>query len=208
MTAIDLLTSSDVRVLYGDADSIVDLTPTRPFESLTVAGGGSNATLSPVSAASAEVIPVSSQHTVSAKGFAGDTLDKTATVDGDAMVAVILAASDRGWVIPAEIFDNPKDDAAATYTVTDVTKVDVMWDNQDRGFIIEDVVPLTQNGNVAVTVGAGQSVIFALTTAGSIKSAARKVGIYPVSSISGSIAVSSARGYILVVRPDIAGGVK
>ena len=207
MPAVALLTSTDVVVYAGDEDSIVDLTTTRPFSRLTITGGGTNAELSPVGATAPERLPMSAEHTITAEGYAGDRLDTLGALSPAAMTAVILSASNRGWVIPATIFDAPAADASARYTNTDIAMVDLMWDNTDRGWIITNAVALTADGNVNVGVAAGEAVILALTAAGDINGVARPVGVYTAAGIDGATPVVNARGWALVVRPDTPGGV-
>ena len=207
MPAIALLTSADVAVIAGDANSVVDLTETRPFSRLTVTGGGTNAELSPVGADAPERLPMSATHTLTAEGFAGDRLDALGALGPDAMTAVVLGASNRGWVIPATIFDAPADDAAARFTNTDVAMVDLMWDNHDRGYIIRNAVPLVADGNVHVALVADAVVILALTVAGSVDGVQRTVGVYVADAIDGATPVVGARGWALVAVPDTPAGV-
>jgi len=207
MSTVAVLTDADIAVIFGDSAKVADLTATKPLSTLAVGGAGVSARLSPVGARNPEVAPITSSHNATATAYAGDAVDALSTISKTTgMVAVILGASGVGWVLPSAILDDPADDARLRMPNTDVQMVTLAFANNARGLIVRAAHELTADGSVTVTVGSGQSVVLALTTAGTVGSASRTVGVYGVTGVSGSVTVTGARGWILVVEPDVPGG--
>ena len=177
------------------------------MQTLAVAGSGATAELRPIGAAAVERVPLQTMRDVSATVWAGDSVDLIDSVDGDdAMVAVVLAASAAGWVVPARLLDGARDSASSQPT-GGLATVDLAWDQSAPAWIVRDAVMLDSDGTVQVDVdgAAGESTIVALTVAGSVGGAARTVGVY-AAAVEGSVAVAGARGMILVVTADTAAG--
>jgi len=201
---VPLLTAADVRVAYGDTDTVVDLTgAAKPLSELRVTGAGATHRLTPISQTAPELVPITSVHNVTASGYDSDTLDALATVDtATAMLAVLLTGSGRGWVLPAAVRDAALD-AAHQWGNEQVAMADTVWQPTGRGWIITTLIALASNGSVTVPpLATGAKVLLALTTAGSVAGAARKVGVYTTTIAAGSAAVQSARGWLIVARPE------
>lgn len=215
MAAVDVLGSADVAVVYGAVGAVADLTSTHPFASIRIAGGGANATLSPVGSPAPEVIPITAVTTITADGWAGDTLDRIALVDRrSAAVAVILAASDRGWIVPGGPLDIPGRDDRTAWPTTDVAQTQVTFDPSGAPLDVVAVVAVDSDANITVPpIPAGGAVWLALTTAGDLAGQTRKVGVHTAAGdgggdiTAGQKSVSGARGWLLVAVPHTPGGV-
>jgi len=203
MTTVAALTDADIAVIFGDAGKVADLTATRPLSTLTVTGAGQSARLSPIGAANPEIAPITSTHNAAAEAYAGDAVDALDTISKTTgMLAVILGGSKCGWVLRSAVLDSPSLNARLRMPNTDVAMVSLVWANNGRGLFIRDAIELTTDGAQTVTVAQGQSVVLALTTAGTVGSASRAVGVYGVTGVSGSTTVTGARGWILVCEED------
>ena len=208
MATVDILNSDDVVALYGDTNTMVDLTTPAPFSNVVVAGSGHTTPLSPVSRTYPERYPITARTGVAADGFDGDTLQSVETVDDDTgAVAVLLTASNRGWIVPGAVFDIPGKHAQTQHPTTGVILTAVMWEPTAQSRIVDNIIAL--DGSTAVTVPAlsGRQVWLALTTAGSVDGSARTVGVYSTGIAAGSAAVAGAVGYLLVARLHKAAGV-
>ena len=206
MAVVDLLGPADTRVLHGDTARIVDLTgAAHPVSRLTVTGAGDTDSLSPISQTSPELVPLSSRHTVSLMGYDGDTTDQLTTIDtSDAMTAVLLTGSGRGWIIPAAIWD-PGPDAQHQHRNANVATVDLQMRPTARGWIIETLLELAAAGVTIPALTAGRKVLAVITTAGTLAGAARKTGIYETTIAAGATGATAARGWLAVARPDTPG---
>lgn len=204
---VPLFNSDDVAVIFGDEDTVVDLTGVRALSTASVQGGGQDASLRPIGSMSPEVVPVTIRLAIQGAAFDGDTVQRTADVDrGGGHVAVVLGASGCGWVLPADVYDTPGTEAQTEYPNANVATTSVMW--AQRGLPLVATTALQLDGSSAVTVPAlgGRTPWLAITKAGSVDGSARKVGVYEADDISAGSAAVSAEGWLMLVAPLTPGG--
>lgn len=205
MTLLDL---SDVRLLYGDGDSIVDLTAARALSQITLTGTGGDDTLRPVGAEDVEVIPITSGESISASGYLGDTLAAMTAIDSaTAHVALLLTASGAGVIVPARVRDPARRGLATDFPVQGVIRTAVQFAKRAEG--VTDVfrtVAVTGDGNVALPFPPSVSSIhFVATTAGTVDGTAVPVGIHTLAAGDAPYTVVGARGYITQGLPHSLG---
>lgn len=200
VTAVGLLGPADTAVIAGDADTAVGLTAAAAVAAVTVEGGGATDTLRPLGRTAPLPVPLTSTHVARIDLWDGATADKLGTLDEDES-ALAVVIGDTGWVLPGAAHDVGLDadhrwDAAAVATAA------VVWQPTGVGRIIEHAFALDSNTSQTVAVSAGETVWLALTTAGSVGGSSRTVGVYETTISSGSVAVSGARGWLLVTAED------
>lgn len=198
MSLIDLLTASDVEILFGDNNGhITDLGAGNVVDRLEVSGGGQTQVLRPIR--SSDPIITATQTTWAANSDLYDSpeTDALSSVDtGRGTLAVLLTRSDRGWLIPADMIDEPEDDASRRYDVSDIVRVSAMWDTVDAVRVVMDVVPVTANGNANVVVPDGGEVWAVLKTAGSVGGVNLGIGIHRLAGNQPQQAIVGARGWL------------
>ena len=206
MTIVDILTSSDVDLLYGSSSAIVNMTSAKPFSQIQIMGDGKSSTITPVKSETAEVIPITMMHRVSTLGWAGDTVDKIDTITGTSYVAVILAASSTGWLIPASHLSKAAD-VQTMFPNADIISAALRFSPSGTSRYIDAAHPLTADGTVSVELEASQELWAVLTTAGTVDGDNTTVGFNQITKTSGthSIAVATARGWLLVCDKAVAG---
>ena len=170
MTLLDL---SDVHLLYGDDDSIVDLSAARALSQITLTGTGGDDVLSPVGANDVEVIPITTGDSLTASAYLGDTLASLTTggIDNEtAHVAMLLTASNVGIIIPARVRDPVRRGLPTDYGVQSVIRSSVQFQQRAADVIdVLSVVEVDADANVALPSGnALPSVYFVATTAGTV----------------------------------------
>ena len=209
MTTVPILNSGDVVALYGDADTISNLTVSSPFSTINVAGTGTDAQLRPVgSTGGVETVPITAEVGVTAQGFDGDDLRGVRSVaESTGALALLLTGSGVGWIVPSSVFDLPGSQSDTQWPNADVVRTSITFAPTDTPQIVDSITTIDSNSSITVPALSGRTVWLALTIAGSVKGAARKVGVYETTITAGTAAISAARGYLLLAKPLKAEGV-
>lgn len=200
MALIDLLTASDVEVLFGDTNGhLVDIAAANVIDRMELAGGGQTQVLRPVRSTDPIVTPTQTTRNATADLYDSDTTDSLSTVDrGDSTLAVMLTLSGRGWLIPSDLLDLPATDASRRYDVSDIVRISAMFDTTGTVMAIMSIAPIRGDGNLQVQVPASGEVWAILTTAGSVGGNNLGVGIHDLNSSAGAQRIAGgARGWLV-----------
>ena len=182
-------------VLAADADAVVDLTESLSLSTVSVRGGGRDATLQPIGATGVEVVPITTRLSISATGWAGDTMDDLAAVD-EGVVAVLLLPAAVGWLSRGRWLDVPGVGAQQDWPSEGLSTVTLAHHPTALHSIVTAAHKL--DGSTAVTVGAASVTVIA-TTGGTLGGKTVRVGWQVVTGLTAGSpsAVSGTVGWAL-----------